>query len=142
MCLYQLDLDLHNVCVRDKICELVGGAHVMTFMSNMKPFDQVLRLWDYYMTHGFHLNILAIVALLFLMRPTLLAGSKDGWKFIRESKLDAASIIAVVERVKGRISVSLMELLKAHLYDPASFKLISNFQGHLINDETDDFSPR
>ena len=53
---------------------------VLTFCACTPPLSQVLHLWDFLLAYGVHMNILCVVAQLFLMRDDLLS-SKSYYSF-------------------------------------------------------------
>jgi cell cycle arrest protein BUB2 len=48
---------------------------VLTLCACAPPLDQVLRLWDFLLTFGVHLNILCVIAQLLLIRDDMIASS-------------------------------------------------------------------
>lgn len=59
-----------------------GPAHsltstaLLTFCACTPPLEQVLHLWDFLLAFGVHMNVLCVIAQLFLIREDLLASSK------------------------------------------------------------------
>lgn len=51
---------------------LTGRTAVMTFCACTPPLDQVLQLWDYLIAFGVGLNILCVIAQLYVMRDEIL----------------------------------------------------------------------
>ena len=52
---------------------IVTSTAVLTFCACTPPLSQVLHLWDFLLAYGVHMNILCVVAQLFLMRDDLLS---------------------------------------------------------------------
>ena len=53
-------------------------AAVLTFCACTPPLEQVLHLWDFLLAYGVHLNVLCVIAQLFLIRDELLASPRCG----------------------------------------------------------------
>lgn len=53
--------------------ELYAFASIMTFSAGTPPLLEALRLWDYLLAFGVHLNILCVVSQLHLIKSELLA---------------------------------------------------------------------
>ena len=51
---------------------------MLTFCACTPPLEQVLHLWDFLLAYGVHLNVLCVIAQLFLIRDELLASSRCG----------------------------------------------------------------
>ena len=49
---------------------------VLTLCACTPPLDQVLKLWDFLLAFGVHLNILCVIAQLLLMRDDVMASSR------------------------------------------------------------------
>lgn len=49
---------------------------VLTLSACTPPLPEVLKLWDFLLAYGAHLNILCVVAQLLLMRDELLAAQR------------------------------------------------------------------
>ena len=63
ICLFHTDKEVFKMYVREKLDGNIR-SYILSFMANMKPVEQVLILWDYYMTNGFYNNILVLTGLL------------------------------------------------------------------------------
>jgi cell cycle arrest protein BUB2 len=48
---------------------------VLTLCACTPPLDQVLRLWDFLLAFGVHLNVLCVIAQLLLIRDDVIASS-------------------------------------------------------------------
>ena len=46
---------------------------VSSLSASVRPFEELVQLWDFLLTFGIHLNILAVVAQVILLRDKLLA---------------------------------------------------------------------
>ena len=49
---------------------------MLTFCACTPPLEQVLHLWDFLLAFGVHLNVLCVIAQLFLIRDELLASPR------------------------------------------------------------------
>jgi cell cycle arrest protein BUB2 len=52
--------------------QLYAFAPIMTFSAGTPPLEEVLKLWDFFLAFGVHLNVLCVVAQLHLIRAELL----------------------------------------------------------------------
>ncbi|XBW36944.1 hypothetical protein QEN19_002523 [Hanseniaspora menglaensis] len=50
---------------------------VMTLSGNVEPVEEVLKMWDFIIAYGVHLNVLFIVAQLVIVRETILKISSE-----------------------------------------------------------------
>jgi cell cycle arrest protein BUB2 len=48
---------------------------VLTLCACTPPLDQVLRLWDFLLAFGVHLNVLCVIAQLLLIRDDVMSSS-------------------------------------------------------------------
>ncbi len=48
---------------------------VLTLCACTPPLDQVLRLWDFLLAFGVHLNVLCVIAQLLLIRDDVMTSS-------------------------------------------------------------------
>lgn len=51
---------------------------VLTLCACTPPLDQVLRLWDFLLAFGVHLNVLCVIAQLLLIRDDVMSSSSYG----------------------------------------------------------------
>ncbi|KAJ3272697.1 hypothetical protein HDV01_005333 [Terramyces sp. JEL0728] len=70
--LYELDPELSNQ-LSAYPSTVYSFPWVMTFGACWKPLTEVLKLWDFYLAYGIHLNILAIIVILQQQKRELLA---------------------------------------------------------------------
>lgn len=56
--------------------ELYAFPSIMTFSAGVPPLQEALRLWDFLLAFGMHLNVLCVVAQLHLMKSDLLAEAR------------------------------------------------------------------
>jgi cell cycle arrest protein BUB2 len=124
-CLEILDPELYGHLLSKRLsAEIYAFPSVLTFCACTPPLDQVLQLWDFLLAYGVHLNVLCVIAQLFLMRESLMSSqrcvilvtqilincSASPMKLLRTfPPLDARNIIG--------ISVTLVRNIPAQLYD-------------------------
>lgn len=68
-----------HVCVHSWLLGSIRAYHflaVLTLSACTPPLPEVLKLWDFLLAYGAHLNILCVVAQLLLMRDELLAAQR------------------------------------------------------------------
>lgn len=56
--------------------ESITSTAVLTLCACTPPLDQVLKLWDFLLAFGVHLNVLCVIAQLLLMRDDVMASSR------------------------------------------------------------------
>ena len=52
--------------------EVYAFPSILTFSACTPPLDQVLELWDFLLAFGVHLNVLCVVAQLYLIRDEIM----------------------------------------------------------------------
>ncbi|KAN0107165.1 Rab-GTPase-TBC domain containing protein [Russula decolorans] len=109
-CLKIVDPELYN-CLRSKnlSAELYAFPSVLTLCACTPPLDQVLRLWDFLLAFGVHLNVLCVIAQLLLIRDNVMASSSPMRLLRTFPPLEASPVIG--------IAVTLVRDLPAELYD-------------------------
>ena len=53
----------------------ISNAAVLTLCACTPPLDQVLKLWDFLLAFGVHLNVLCVIAQLLLIRDEVMNSS-------------------------------------------------------------------
>ncbi|KAI5846927.1 rab-GTPase-TBC domain-containing protein [Tricharina praecox] len=94
--------------------ELYAFPSVLTLSACTPPLPEVLKLWDFLLAYGAHLNILCVVAQLLLMRDDLL-GAQSPMKLLRQfPPLNSKTIIDVAVGLVRRIPPELFDQLVEH----------------------------
>ncbi|KAL0639691.1 CDC16 protein [Maublancomyces gigas] len=94
--------------------ELYAFPSVLTLSACTPPLPEVLKLWDFLLAYGAHLNILCVVAQLLLMRDELLA-AQSPMKLLRQfPPLNSKTIISVAVSLVRKIPEDLFEALVNH----------------------------
>lgn len=76
-CLSVLDPELSlHLKSKGLSAELYAFAPILTFSAGTPPLDEVLRLWDFFLAFGVHLNVLSVIAQLHTIRTELLAETR------------------------------------------------------------------
>ncbi|TGZ82192.1 TBC-domain-containing protein [Ascodesmis nigricans] len=97
--------------------ELYAFPSVLTLCACTPPLPEVLKLWDFLIAYGAHLNILCVVAQLLLMRDELLA-AQSPMKLLRQfPPLESKSIINVAVSLVRRIPDNVFDALVVHARD-------------------------
>ncbi|KAJ3072530.1 hypothetical protein HDU98_003416 [Podochytrium sp. JEL0797] len=128
-CLMIADAPLHAF-LKSKNLDPVMYAFpsVMTFSACTPPLNEVLRLWDFLLSYGVHMNLICIVAQLVLMRTEILK-SPSPMKVLRTfPKLDAKKVVAMSMKLVELIPDSLYDLLVRHVFDAMFSKMSSQDQ--------------
>ena len=89
----------------------------MTLSSATPPLLEVLKLWDFFMAFGVHLNIVCIAAQLYIMRDELLAHSSPV-KLLRSfPPLNSKALIEKTREFVTLFPTQLSLHLERHVYD-------------------------
>ncbi|KAI3596978.1 bub2 protein [Moniliophthora roreri] len=89
--------------------EIYAFPSILTLCACTPPLDQVLRLWDFLLAFGVHLNVLCVIAQLLLMRDEVMASTSPMRLLRTFPPLEALPVIG--------IAVTLVRDLPADLYD-------------------------
>lgn len=129
MCLKHLEPSLHKF-LKAKRLEAITYAFpsIMTFSACTQPLSELLKLWDFLLAFGIHLNVLCVVAQVVLIQDEIVK-SQSPMKVLRTlPDLDARAIITVTMRLLPNLTDSLYDMLVRHPFDP----MICDF---LLNEE-------
>ncbi|MCJ1404680.1 hypothetical protein MMC11_007906 [Xylographa trunciseda] len=88
---------------------------VLTLCACTPPLPEVLYLWDFLFAYGVHLNILAIVAQLVLMREEILAADRPGTVLRGFPPLRAKRVVQLAVSFVGMVPAAVYEELVAHV---------------------------
>ena len=73
LCLSSLDPTLYSHLLRSNLsAELYAFPSILTFCAATPPLREVLDLWDFLLSFGVGLNVLCVVAQLWIMRDELI----------------------------------------------------------------------
>ncbi|KAJ3284634.1 hypothetical protein HK104_009835 [Borealophlyctis nickersoniae] len=124
-CLKIADPELYKYLRSKRLTATVYAfPSAMTFCACTPPLDEVLKLWDFLLAFGVHLNILCIIAQLVIMRTKLLQ-SPSPMKILRTlPELDAREVIAVTLTLVPVLPETLYDMLVRHPYDPMIYDAI------------------
>ncbi|BEI79729.1 hypothetical protein CcaverHIS002_0102580 [Cutaneotrichosporon cavernicola] len=103
-------------------CHLTGQIYafpsVLTMCACTPPLEEVIRLWDFLLAFGVHLNILCIIAQLLLIREDLMA-TKSPMKLLRTfPPLKARAVIGITLALVKDIPEDVYKELVAHPVHP------------------------
>ncbi|UOH84838.1 hypothetical protein LQV05_001653 [Cryptococcus neoformans] len=114
-CLEVVDPELYDrLASKNLKAEIYAFPSVMTFCACTPPLEEVLRLWDFLLAFGLHLNILCVIAQLLLIRQDLM-DSPSPMKILRTfPSLDARPVIGVTVALVKDIPEELYRELVAH----------------------------
>ncbi|MCJ1283743.1 hypothetical protein MMC26_003074 [Xylographa opegraphella] len=88
---------------------------VLTLCACTPPLPEVLCLWDFLFAYGVHLNVLAIVAQLVLMREDLLAVERPGALLRAFPPLRAKRVVQLAVSFVGLLPGGVYEELVVHV---------------------------
>ncbi|KAG8839693.1 hypothetical protein FRC18_008413 [Serendipita sp. 400] len=117
-CLEVLDPELFNHLQSKGLHALLYAfPSVLTLCAGTPPLDQVLQLWDFLLAYGVHLNVLCIIAQLFLIRGDLMSSQSPNTLLRKFPPLDAQQVIAMTVTLVRDIPLSLYQDLVRHPWD-------------------------
>ncbi|MCJ1438757.1 hypothetical protein MMC27_008147 [Xylographa pallens] len=88
---------------------------VLTLCACTPPLPEVLYLWDFLFAYGVHLNILAIVAQLVLMREEILGAERPGGVLRGFPPLRAKRVVQLAVSFVEKVPQGVYEELVAHV---------------------------
>ncbi|ORX63460.1 RabGAP/TBC, partial [Linderina pennispora] len=117
-CLAFVDPQLYSHLRRHgAVAKIYAFPAAMTLSANVGPLRQVVRLWDFLLAFGVHLNVVCIVAQLLSMRE-LLATTTSPMLFLRSfPPLRAASVIRRTRELYELLPEPLRRRIKRHAHD-------------------------
>ncbi|KAF8942456.1 hypothetical protein BGZ47_006458 [Haplosporangium gracile] len=118
-CLCKIDVELYDYLKSKRLsAELYAFPSVLTICACTPPLDQVMQLWDFLLAWGIHLNIICIIAQLYLIRDELMSHASP-MKLLRIfPDLDADKVIRETIRMVKLLPDELYDHLVRHPYDP------------------------
>ncbi|KAK9471799.1 rab-GTPase-TBC domain-containing protein [Dipodascopsis tothii] len=119
-CLALIDPKLHaHLLARGLKAEVYAFASVLTLSACTPPLAEVLVLWDFLLAFGVHMNILAVVAQLLLMRDALMAATSPVALLRTFPVLQARKVVTLAVSFVRVLPEDLFDVLVRHPYDPA-----------------------
>ncbi|KAK9448958.1 rab-GTPase-TBC domain-containing protein [Limtongia smithiae] len=97
--------------------ELYGFASVLTMSACTPPLNEILKLWDFLIAFGPHMNILAVIAQLLLIRDSLLASPSPMTLLRTFPPLQAKKVITLAVSFVPKLPEHLYNMLARHPYD-------------------------
>ncbi|KAK9480172.1 mitotic check point protein BUB2 [Lipomyces japonicus] len=104
--------------------ELYGFASVLTLSACTPPLSEALKLWDFLIAFGPHMNILAVIAQLTLIRDALLSSSSPMTLLRTFPALKSESIVKLSIMFANQLPDDLYDLLVRHCYDESVSDII------------------
>ncbi|KAJ1727386.1 CDC16 protein [Coemansia sp. Benny D160-2] len=100
------------------VAKIYAFPAAMTLSASVGPLRQVVRLWDFLLAFGVHLNVVCIVAQLLSMRELLLT-TPSPMAFLRSwPPLRADSVIRRTREIYDLLPDTLRRTIKLHAHDP------------------------
>jgi len=96
---------------------------ILSLGTATPPLTEVLKLWDFYMAFGIHMNVVCTAAQLILMRDNLLAHSSPCLLLRVLPNLDAEALISLAVTLAKALPPLLYELLVQHSYPQDRVKM-------------------
>jgi cell cycle arrest protein BUB2 len=118
-CLEIVDAQLYRYLNSKKLTATVYAfPSVMTFCACTQPLPELIKLWDFLIAYGIHLNILCVISQIILIKNELI-NSPSPMKQLRIlPDLDAAKIINITLGLIPLLPEDLYDLLVRHPFDP------------------------
>lgn len=113
--LAQLDPPLHaHLASKSLHPSLYAFPSILTLSACTPPLPEVLVLWDFLFAWGVHLNVLAVVAQLVLMREKLLASESPGRELRGMGPLRGRKVVELVVAFVPKVGEALWSELVGH----------------------------
>ncbi|KAJ2076506.1 CDC16 protein [Coemansia sp. RSA 988] len=118
-CLATVDARLFSHLKRHgAVAKIYAFPAAMTLSASVGPLRQVVRLWDFLLAFGVHLNVVCIVAQLLSMRELLLT-TQSPMAFLRSwPPLRADAVIRRTREIYDLLPERLRRRIKLHAHDP------------------------
>jgi cell cycle arrest protein BUB2 len=119
-CLQILDFDLYKHLKKRLDSKIYAFSKIMTLLACMKPFDEVLKLWDAIFAFGLHLHIILLCVHIISVRELILqeTNAYQMHKIIADLPLDSEMLIKGALKLIIMIPPSLYEELVLHYLSP------------------------
>lgn len=116
-CLKTCDPPLHSFLAQKNMDPaLYALPSVLTLCACTPPLEEVLKLWDYYLCFGAHLNIVAVLSQIIAIRSTLMASDKPMNMLRVFQPIDSQRIIKDINIYLPRIPKNIRESLHLHTH--------------------------
>ena len=119
-----VDLQVYNHL---KACGLNASLYafplVATLSACSKPLSEVIKLWDFLIAGGFHLNLFAIVGQIVMSRNDILA-SDSPMKIIKHWLLDSKRVVETIQKIVNMVDDELYDVIIKHMNDPFIYEVI------------------
>ncbi|KAJ2716141.1 CDC16 protein, partial [Coemansia spiralis] len=100
------------------VAKIYAFPAAMTLSASVGPLHQVVRLWDFLLAFGVHLNVVCIVAQLVAMRELLLT-TRSPMALLRSwPPLRADAVIRRTREIYDLLPERLRRYIKHHAHDP------------------------
>ncbi|KIY63567.1 rab domain-containing cell division control protein [Cylindrobasidium torrendii FP15055 ss-10] len=118
-CLKIVDPELFDYLRKKKLsAEIYAFPSVLTLCACTPPLNEVLRLWDFLLAFGVHLNVLCVIAQLLLMRDDVMKEPSPMKRLRVFPELDAINVIGVTVTLVRDLPEDLYAELVKHPYAP------------------------
>jgi len=117
-CLKIVDPELFNYLRSKNLsAELYAFPSILTLCACTPPLDQVLRLWDFLLAFGVHLNVLCVIAQLLLIRDDVMTSSSPMRLLRTFPPLEASPVIGIAVTLVRDLPTELYDELVKHPYE-------------------------
>ncbi|EGC30690.1 RabGAP/TBC domain-containing protein [Dictyostelium purpureum] len=135
-----VDPELYEYLQSRQYHPLLFTPPILSLGTATPPLDELLRLWDFYLAFGFHLNVICTISQILLMRDVLLVHESPCSLFRSFPELDASTILNLSIHIIRQLPDDIYDLLVDHPMHPVD---LSPFDRNLLdpmglNDEFDD----
>ncbi|GAM25021.1 hypothetical protein SAMD00019534_081960, partial [Acytostelium subglobosum LB1] len=110
-----VDPELYGYLVSSKNYDPQLLTHaIISLGASTPPLGEILKLWDFYLAFGVHMNVIGTVSRLLLMRDSLLADPSPCSQFRSLPDLEAETMINLSIHIVRQLPEDLYDLLVDH----------------------------
>lgn len=117
-CLSQVDAELFaHLRAHGAVARIYAFPAAMTLSASVGPLREVVRLWDFLLAFGVHLNVVCLVAQVASMRELLLTTEQPMAFLRRWPPLRAESVIGRAQMIYQQLDPPIKQRIKQHTWD-------------------------
>lgn len=113
------DPDLYNYFSSKKFTAITYAfSSIMSFLGDALPVNELLKLWDFYLSFGMHMNVVCVGAYYSLNTEKIIAATKSSMNYLKKisdmNETKAKDIIAKAMNMVKQLPPDLLERLIRH----------------------------
>ncbi|EAL72986.1 RabGAP/TBC domain-containing protein [Dictyostelium discoideum AX4] len=109
-----VDPELYEYLQNRSYHPLLFTPPILSLGTATPPLDELLKLWDFFLAFGFHLNVICTISQILLMRDVLLVHQSPCLLFRSFPELDAPTIINLSIHIIRQLPDDIYDLLVDH----------------------------